>query len=296
MGSIALCIALALWATPARANHIDTCSHACATNCETAGYTEANCQTAVDGKCLVEEDITCTSSDPGIGLYQGTDLLFERGYKLSCPTNNCNSAVTIKGSPSSITTDLDGTGTGLGGTGGGFNVSINCGGWNDSLVDHIRVIGGVIGIANCETVTDNIVEGYDRTVWTVNRGIMWTQKVNSGSGADTASGNLVREKVWAITAGGSGTKVTVEDNNIMTSAYNAVAFLKDAWAVWNAVRDNNIHGSGDAAYSNFFYGTDPVIFSGSTTGATATNLCSIDDHPGCDACMTAGTCFDYVPQ
>jgi hypothetical protein len=82
----------------------------------------------------------------------------------------------------------------------------------------------------------------------------------------------------------------------MTSTYNAIVFLKDSWAVWNAVRDNNIHGSGDAAYSNYFYGTDPLIFSGPTTGATATNLCSIDDHPGCDACMTAGTCNDYVPQ
>ena len=296
IGTVALGVSLALWATPAQANHISTCSQACAVNCATAGYTEPLCQTAVNGDCIVEDDVTCTSSDTGVGLYQGTDLVFERGKKLLCPTNNCNSAVTIKGAASTITTELSGVGTSLGGTDGGFNWTINCGGWNDSVVDRIQVSGGIIGVINCETVTDNIIERYDRAYLTVNRGITWTQKVNSGSGADRAAGNLIRDKVWAITAGGVGTKVLVEDNNIMTSAFNAVVFLKDSSAVWNAVRDNNIHGSGDANYSNFFYGTDPVIFSGPSTGATATNLCSIDDHPGCTACVSAATCTDYVPK
>jgi hypothetical protein len=254
------------------------------------------CQTAINGDCIVEDDITCTSSDTGVGLYQGTDLVFERGKRLLCPTNDCNSAVTIKGAGSTITTELSGVGTSLGGAEGGFNFSIYCAGWNDSVVNRIRVFGSTVAITNCETVTNNIIEGYDRAYLTVNRGIYWTQKVNTGTGPDKASGNLIRDKVWAISAQGVGTKVTVEDNNIMTSAFNAIVFLKDGSAVWNAVRDNNIHGSGDAGYSQFFYHTDPVIFSGPSTGATATNLCSIDDHPGCDDCVTAGTCTDYVPK
>jgi len=286
---------LVLWAAPTWANHIDTCDHACRLNCEVSGHTETNCQQAIGGFCIVENGITCTSADPGSGRYDGMDLVFKSGAKLNCTTNDCGSAVTIKGSPSTISTELA-TGTALGGTSGGFNWTINCGGYNDSVVERLEVTGGNIGIINCEIVNENIVDGYDRNFLTVNRGIAWTRKVNSGSGPDKATDNLISDKVWSITAEGNGTKVLVDGNHIMTSNKSAIVFRKDVWAVWNAVKNNIIHGSGDSAYSNFFYGVDPVIFSGPTTGASTTNDCSVDDHPGCAACISAGACLDYIPQ
>lgn len=295
IAALAFSVPLVLWAPPAHANHITSCSEACAIDCATAGYTESSCQTAESGKCLIEDDLSCASSDTGVALYQGADLTFERGRTISCPNDDCVSGVVVKGAGSTISTQTDGEGTALGGTAGGFHYAIQCNAWNDSKVDRLQVSGGIVGVMNCETVTNNIIETYDREYLTVNRGINWTTKVNSGSAADKASGNIVRDKVWAITATGTGTKVLIEDNNIMSSTYNAIVFLKDSSATWT-VRDNNIHGSGDAGYTQFFYQTNPAIFSGSTTGATATNLCSVDDHPGCEACIAAGACTSYVPE
>jgi uncharacterized protein with beta-barrel porin domain len=158
-----------LSATSSYANHIDTCSHACAIDCNAVSETELNCQNAVDGYCIIEEDITCASTDAGIGLYQGTDLVFESGNKLLCPSNNCGTAIKIKGTDSTVTTDNPAAA--LGGTSGGFGWVIDCGGWDDSTVDRVRITGGLNAISNCETVTNNIIEGADRFYLTANHGI-----------------------------------------------------------------------------------------------------------------------------
>lgn len=103
IGRVALLSVSLLWAVPSWANHIQNCSQACANNCATSGYTEPTCQTASSGFCLVEDDISCSSSDTGVALYQRTDLRFERGKKLICANDDCANAVTIKGrTPKSI--------------------------------------------------------------------------------------------------------------------------------------------------------------------------------------------------
>lgn len=103
IGRVALLSVSLLWAVPSWANHIQNCSQACANNCATSGYTEPTCQTASSGFCLVGDDISCSSSDTGVALYQGTDLRFERGKKLICANDDCANAVTIKGrTPKSI--------------------------------------------------------------------------------------------------------------------------------------------------------------------------------------------------
>jgi hypothetical protein len=257
-------------ADPASAQYGSTIT-ACGQKCQTGGCgADTSCRTASSGKCTVGGNISCTSAQSTIQLIDGTDLDLQ-GYDITCTSGPCTyDAITFYNSNSKVTTSTGGPAV----VGGPFNSSVNCGNKSGSIVENITAAGGIIGIYNCQTVRNDVIDGQGVMVWGV---------IASGiTSSDEVTDNFVTGAYYPIV---TSTSQPVE---ILRNVVNT------AGSVYGMTLGSGVSTANGNVKFNVFYG-DSTLFvtAGTDSNAYDGNYCD-PNQASCSTCISNGRCMPYT--
>jgi len=272
------------WALPAHAGHtFFACGKTCEVDCDDAPY--ADCVEAEGGKCVLGQDIVCSSTTtPAVRLRDGMDLDMA-GSSITCASGvDCQHGVQMEsGSGSKVVNSSSDEAL----ITGGFHSGVYCGLTASSEVTGIRIVNTIVGVNDCKTVKNNVITGIGRTFLTLNFGIQTSGVTASG---DLISGNYVADKSWGIYISGTDA-VEASGNVVHTTGWSncGVNLTSGSEAI---VEANTFLGVGNAGFGS----TRKVICvpSPEPTGTEYSgNICD-RDHPDCAACISGGRCMPFT--
>ena len=280
IGAALLAAAVSMPVHVAASNVIDGCGQSCEDDCVLS-----TCREAVNGKCVLDADISCDSTESAIILASGNNLDLQ-GYDITCtetaPAECSYNAVEMNSSGSQVKSDNSGDDEAV--ISGRFTVGVDCDLNTNSLVEDITVLDSVIAIRDCRTVRNNVIGPSSQFVLGVNQGIGTTGVANG----DSINDNYVSGRALPIVAITSN-KVNILRNVIHTDiAVQAISLGTVASGADGDAKFNVVFADGFSATSTIFTilgTTDSVNYDG--------NFCD-EDHPDCADCIANDQCEPYT--
>ncbi len=256
----------------------------CGQSCEDDCGTDPNCREAAGGKCILEADVSCDSTESTILLVSGNNLDLQ-GWDVTCTTtgtgciynaiqmNDAGSKVTSDGSEDDGESEISGL----------FLAGVACNGKSNSIVENLTLFDGIFAVNSCKTVRNNVIGSSSQFLFGGNIGIFTTGISN----ADSFTDNYISGRTVPILSQGT-TDVDVMRNVIHTDVADEAVWLGQGQTA-----------AGGLIKFNVFFGVGPdssavlIKMPATDDGTYDGNLCD-EDHPDCADCISDGRCEPFA--